>query len=63
VTSTSPVMVSPGRTGAVNFHATSRKTVPGPGSSSATTAFRMALVMPPWTMISPKRDAPAASAS
>jgi hypothetical protein len=42
---------------------TLRKTIPGPGSYSATTALRMALVMPPWAMISPNRDAFAAAGS
>jgi hypothetical protein len=42
---------------------TFRKTVPGPGRDSATTALRMALVIPPWTTISPNRDAFAATAS
>jgi len=63
MTSTRPVMVSPQRTGALNAQLTFRNTVPGPGNSSATTAFRMALVIPPWTTISPKRDALAAASS
>jgi hypothetical protein len=42
---------------------TFRKTVPGPRSDSATTALRMALVIPPWTTISPNRDASAAAGS
>ena len=62
-TSTSPVISSPGRTGAVKRHATSRNTVPGPGSFSATTALRIADVTPPCTTISPKRVRAAASAS
>jgi hypothetical protein len=46
-TSTSPVVVSPGRTGALKLQLTCRNTVPGPGRSSATTALRIALVIPP----------------
>jgi hypothetical protein len=42
---------------------TFRKTVPGPGSLSATTALRIALVTPPCTTISPNLDALAASGS
>ena len=49
VTTTSPVMVSPGRTGARKLQFTCRNTVPGPGRSSATMAFRIALVTPPCT--------------
>jgi hypothetical protein len=45
--STRPVIVSPGRTGALKDHSTLRNTVPGPGNSSATTALRIALVTPP----------------
>jgi hypothetical protein len=63
VTSTSPVMVSPGRVGARNFQWVSRKTVPGPGRRSATTALRIAVVTPPWTTIPPRRVRAAASAS
>ena len=63
MTSTRPVMTSPGRTGALKSQFTFRKTVPGPGSRSATTALRMALVIPPWTTISPNRDAFAAARS
>ena len=37
--------------GKVQF--TCRNTVPGPGRSSATTALRIALVMPPWTTMAP----------
>jgi hypothetical protein len=62
-TSTSPRIVSPGRTGALKSQVTLRKTVPGPGSFSATTAFRIALVTPPWTTIPPNRDAAAALSS
>jgi hypothetical protein len=58
--STRPVMTSPGRTGALKSQFTFRKTVPGPGRHSATTALRMAVVIPPWTTISPNRDALAA---
>jgi hypothetical protein len=63
VTSTRPVIVSPGRTGARKCQETDRKTVPGPGSRSATTALRIALVTPPCTTISPNRDEAAAAAS
>jgi hypothetical protein len=62
-TSTSAVSSSPGRTGALKLQSTCRKTLPGPGRSSATTAFRSPLVMPPWTMIPPNREAEAASSS
>lgn len=62
-TSTPPVIVSPGRAGARKFQLTFRKTVPGPGRSSATTALRIALVTPPWTMISPKTELPAIASS
>ena len=63
VTSTSPVMTSPGRVGARKRQCVSRKTVPGPGRRSATTALRMALVTPPWTTIPPKLVRAAATAS
>ena len=63
VTSTSPVIVSPGLVGARNFQWVSRNTVPGPGRSSATTALRMALVTPPWTTMPPNRVRAATSAS
>jgi hypothetical protein len=62
-TSTAPVISSPGRTGARKFQLTLRNTVPGPGSRSATTALRIALVSPPCTMISPNREARAARSS
>ncbi len=62
-TSTAPVISSPGRTGPRKFQLTLRNTVPGPGSRSATTALRIALVIPPWTTISPNRDARAAASS
>ena len=62
-TSTAPVISSPGRTGARKSQLTLRNTVPGPGSRSATTAFRIAVVTPPWTMISPNREALAARSS
>ena len=51
-----------GADGARKSQLTLRNTVPGPGRRSATTALRMALVTPPWTTISPKRDARAARA-
>ncbi len=41
----------------LEFPLTCRKTVPGPGRSSATTALMIALVMPPWTTMPPKRVA------
>ena len=63
VTSTSPVMVSPGRAGARNRQWVSRKTVPGPGSRSATTALRIALVTPPCTTMPPNRVRAASSSS
>ena len=63
VTTTSPVMVWPGRTGALNLQWTSRNTVPGPGRSSATIAFRIALVTPPWTTMPPNRVARAIASS
>jgi len=63
VTLTSPVIVSPGRTGALKFQLTCRNTVPGPGRSSATTAFRIALVTPPCTTMPPKRVLRAACSS
>ena len=37
--------------------------LPGPGRSSATTAFRSPEVIPPWTMMPPKRLAFARSSS
>lgn len=46
-TSTSAVTVSPMYTGLVKRQRVSRKTVPGPGSSIATTAFSSPLVRPP----------------
>ena len=63
MTSTRPVIVSPGRTGALKCQLVLRNTVPGPGNLSATTALRIALVTPPWTTISPNRDALAAASS
>ena len=62
-TSTSAVMRSPGRTGARNDQFTWRKTVPGPGRSSATVALSRPEVTPPCTMIPPKREAAATSSS
>jgi len=47
------VISSPGRTGARNFQETSRKTLPGPGSCSATSAFSSPEVTPPWTTMPP----------
>jgi hypothetical protein len=58
VTTTSAVITSPGRTGARKRQSTCRKTLPGPGRSSATTALSRALVTPPWTTIPPNRLAP-----
>ena len=55
-TSTSAVISSPGRTGALKLQSVCRKTEPGPGRSSATTAFSSPVVTPPWTMIPPNRD-------
>ena len=62
-TSTSAVISSPGRTGALKLQSTCRKTLPGPGRSSATTAFSSPEVTPPWTTIPPKRVRAAAASS
>jgi quercetin dioxygenase-like cupin family protein len=47
-----------GAHGALNAQLTLRNTVPGPGSSSATTALRIALVTPPWTTIPVRGEQP-----
>src|SRR4051794_24927430 len=63
VTVASAVRTSPGRTGARNCHETCRKTLPGPGSCSATRALSRPLVTPPCTTIPPKRLRSATSTS
>ena len=63
VTVASAVISSPGRTGARNLQDTSRKTLPGPGSCSATSAFSSPEVTPPWTTMPPKRELRASSSS
>ena len=45
--------LSPGRIGAFKRQFTWRNTVPSPGGSSATTALRIALVIPHWTTLRP----------
>ena len=62
-TSTSAVISSPGCTGARKLQSTWRKTLPGPGRSSATTAFSSPVVTPPWTISRPKRERAAAASS
>src|SRR3954447_2000877 len=57
------VITSPGRTGARNRHPTSRKTLPGPGSCSATNALRSPDVTPPCTTTPPNLLAAARSRS
>jgi hypothetical protein len=63
VTTASAVMTSPGRTGARKRQLTSKKTLPGPGRSSATRAFSRPEVIPPWTTMPPNRDRSATSSS
>src|SRR5262249_13907585 len=63
VTSTSAVISSPGLTGARKFQSTCKKTLPGPGRSSATTAWSSPVVTPPCTMMPPKRLALASASS
>ena len=47
--SASAVILSPMKTGAVNFQFWLRNTVPGPGMSIATSACKSPVVSPPWT--------------
>ena len=62
-TSTRAVISSPTRTAFTKRHSTPRKTVPGPGSSSATTALSRPDVTPPCTISPPKGEAAASDSS